>query len=125
MKLELISNSLSETIEIGEKIGRYLEKGDIVGLTGKLGAGKTTLIQGIARGLGVDSKQYVRSPSFVLIHQYKGKLPIYHMDLYRLKGKEIIDLGYEEYLFGDGVCIIEWVEKIRPYSSERMVTYKS
>lgn len=112
MKIELISNSPSETIEIGEKIGRNLKKDDIVGLTGKLGAGKTTIIQGIARGLGVESKQYVRSPSFVLIHEYQGKFPIYHMDLYRLRGKEITDLGYEEYIFGNGVCIIEWVEKI-------------
>ncbi len=113
MKLEIISRSPSQTRKIGEKIGRNLEKGDIVGLTGKLGTGKTTLIQGIARGLGVDSNQYVRSPSFVLAHQYEGKLPVYHMDLYRLTGKEIADLGYEEYIFGDGVCIIEWVEKIQ------------
>ena len=112
MKLELISNSSSETRQIGEKIGRSLGKGDTVGLTGQLGAGKTTIIQGIARGLGVTSKQYVRSPSFVLIHQYEGKFPVYHMDLYRLRGKEITDLGYEEYIFGKGVCIIEWVERV-------------
>lgn len=112
MKIKLLSNSPSETIKIGEKIGRNLNKGDIIGLTGKLGAGKTTIIQGIAHSLGVESKQYVRSPSFVLIHQYEGRLPIYHMDLYRLKGKEITELGYEEYIFGNGVCIIEWAEKI-------------
>jgi tRNA threonylcarbamoyladenosine biosynthesis protein TsaE len=112
MRLELISNSASQTRSIGKKIGRILKKGDILGLTGNLGAGKTTIIQGIARGLGVDSKQYVRSPSFVLAHQYEGKLPIYHMDLYRLNANEIADLGYEEYIFGNGVCIIEWADKI-------------
>ena len=112
MKLKLISNSSSQTRNIGEKIGKVLNKGDVLGLTGNLGAGKTTMIQGIARGLGVDSKQYVRSPSFVLAHQYEGKFPVYHMDLYRLNIKEIADLGYEEYLFGEGVCIIEWIEKM-------------
>ncbi len=112
MKIEIISNSASQTKEIGEKIGKLLHKGDILGLTGNLGAGKTTIIQGIARGLGVDKKQYVRSPSFVLAHQYEGRMPIYHMDLYRLNAKEISDLGYEEYIFGEGVCIIEWFEKM-------------
>ena len=115
MKIKLISDSPSETIKIGERIGRSLGKGDIIGLTGNLGTGKTTIIQGITRGLEVDSKQYVRSPSFVLIHQYKGKFPVYHMDLYRLKGREITDLGYEEYIFGEGVCIIEWAEKIEGF----------
>ncbi|MDD5455257.1 MAG: tRNA (adenosine(37)-N6)-threonylcarbamoyltransferase complex ATPase subunit type 1 TsaE [Candidatus Ratteibacteria bacterium] len=112
MKIELISHSPSETVRIGEKIGKLLKKGSILGLTGNLGAGKTTMIQGIARGLGVDKKQYVRSPSFTLAHQYKGKLPVYHLDLYRLNTKEINSLGYEEYVFGDGVCIIEWIEKM-------------
>jgi tRNA threonylcarbamoyladenosine biosynthesis protein TsaE len=113
MRIEIISKSPSQTRKIGEKIGKLLRKGDIVGLTGKLGGGKTTIIQGIARSLGVRNKQYVRSPSFVLVHEYRGKMPVYHIDLYRLSGKEIADLGYEEYLFGEGVCMIEWVEKIR------------
>lgn len=112
MKIEIISNSSAETRAIGKKIGKKLKKGDVIGLTGNLGAGKTTIIQGIARGLGVDKKQYVRSPSFVLAHQYEGKLPVYHMDLYRLNAKEIGNLGYEEYIFGEGVCIIEWIEKM-------------
>ncbi len=112
MKIELISHSASETVRIGKKIGNLLQKGDVLGLSGNLGAGKTTIIQGIARGLGVDKKQYVRSPSFVVAHQYDGKLPVYHMDLYRLNAKEISDLGYEEYIFGEGVCIIEWIEKM-------------
>jgi tRNA threonylcarbamoyladenosine biosynthesis protein TsaE len=112
MKLELISYSPAETAKIGERIGKLLNKGNVLGLTGNLGAGKTTIIQGIARGLGVDKKQYVRSPSFTLAHQYKGRLPVYHLDLYRLNAKEISELGYEEYIFGKGVCIIEWFERI-------------
>ena len=112
MKLKIISHSPSETIRIGEKIGKLLKRGNVLGLTGNLGAGKTTIIKGIARGLGVDEKQYVRSPSFVLVHQYEGKLPVYHIDLYRLNPKEISDFEYEEYILGKGICIIEWFEKI-------------
>jgi tRNA threonylcarbamoyladenosine biosynthesis protein TsaE len=112
MQIKLISHSPLETVKIGKKISKFLQKGDIIGLSGNLGAGKTTLIKGIARGLGVDEKQYVRSPSFVLAHQYEGKMPVYHMDLYRLSPKQTRDLGYEEYIFGEGVCIIEWFEKM-------------
>lgn len=124
MKVELTSNSAAETRKIGEKIGKLLKKGDVVSLTGKLGAGKTTMIQGIARGLGVDKKQYVRSPSFVLVHEYKGKMPVYHMDLYRLSGKEIDELGYEEYLFSEGVCMIEWAERITKPFDDRWLQIK-
>lgn len=112
MKIELISHSPSETVKIGKKIGKFFQKGNVIGLSGNLGAGKTTLIKGIAQGLGVDEKQYVRSPSFVLAHQYEGKIPVYHMDLYRLSPKQTREFEYEEYIFGDGVCIIEWAEKM-------------
>ena len=112
MKVEFTSKSPDETRKIGEKIGNLLKKGDVVGLTGKLGAGKTTIIQGITRGLQVKDKQYVRSPSFVIVHEYEGKLPVYHMDLYRLDEKEVSDLGYEEYIFSKGVCVIEWMDRI-------------
>lgn len=105
------TNSPGQTQSLGQKIARQLQIGDVVCLIGKLGAGKTCLIQGIAKGLKV--KGYVNSPSFKLINHYQGRLPIYHFDLYRLNSfKEIENLGYEEFLFGDGVTLIEWAEKI-------------
>lgn len=87
-----------------------LSPSDVVAFSGELGSGKTTLIQGICGGLGV--KNYVRSPCFVIINEYNGKFKVYHFDLYRLDNeKELEDLGYEEYFYGDGVCLVEWAEK--------------
>lgn len=96
----------------GERLGRCLEKGDIVCLIGGLGVGKTLFGQGIAKGLEV-CDEYVTSPTFLILKEYhKARLPLFHFDLYRLKSiTELYDLGYEEYFFGDGVTIIEWAEK--------------
>lgn len=107
----MISKGLDETQALGELIGRYLVGGDLVALVGELGSGKTSFVQGLARGLGV--KGYVRSPSFTLINEYKGRLPLYHLDFYRLNSfQEITELGCEEYLYHrDGVSAIEWAEK--------------
>lgn len=124
MELEIISTSPAQTRKIGEQVGEYLKKGDIVTLYGTLGSGKTTLTQGIAQGLGVTPNQYVRSPSFVLINEYKGKLPVYHIDLYRLMPEEIYQLGSEEYLFGKGVCIIEWAEKMYNLLPENVLSVR-
>ncbi len=108
------TESAKETIDLGKKIGKLLQAGDVVTLVGKLGSGKTTLAQGLARGLGVKRKDYVTSPSFTLIKEHKGRIPVYHIDLYRIDNlKEVYDLGYEEYFYGEGVTIIEWAEKIR------------
>jgi len=98
----------------GERLGKYLEKGDIVCLTGGLGVGKTLFGQGVAKGLGV-TDEYVTSPTFLMIREYyTSRLPLFHFDLYRLESiTELYDLGYEEYFFGDGVTIIEWAEKIQ------------
>jgi len=86
------------------------QPGDIFLLAGNLGAGKTCLTQGIANGLGIE--EYTPSPSFMLVREYQGRLPLYHMDLYRLDNiEEIADLGLDEYLCGHGVCVIEWAEK--------------
>lgn len=86
-------------------------KGDILALQGTLAAGKTTITKGIARGLGIDEN--VTSPTFTLISEYRGRLPLYHMDVYRLDSTEdFINLGVEELLYGDGVCVIEWSEKV-------------
>ncbi len=109
--LELHSNSADETIEIGKKIGLSLKKGDIIAYKGTLAAGKTTLTKGIADALGID--EVITSPTFTLISEYEGKLPLYHFDVYRLDSVEdFLNLGSEEMMYGNGVCAIEWSEKI-------------
>jgi tRNA threonylcarbamoyladenosine biosynthesis protein TsaE len=108
---KIITKSAEETVELGKKIGAFLLPNDVVALIGPLGAGKTTLIQGIAEGLQV--KDYVTSPTFIIINEYQGRVPFYHVDLYRLdEVKDIEDLGIEEYFNRGGVCVIEWAEKL-------------
>ena len=110
MKVSLHTNSVEMTHKLGRVIGANVGPGDILLLTGGLGAGKTTLTQGILWGLGAE--EYARSPTFVLVNEYHARLPVYHMDLYRLNSFEDIDgLGLEDYLFGDGLCVIEWAER--------------
>ena len=95
---------------LGQYLGELAQQGDVFLLVGELGTGKTCLVQGIARGLHV--KEYAFSPSFVILRQYYGRLPLYHIDFYRLDLiEEIADLGLEEYLLGDGVCVVEWANK--------------
>ncbi len=109
-QLKLISHSPYETQHLGSRIGKLTRPGDIFLLVGSLGAGKTCLTQGIAWGLGIT--EYTPSPSFVLIREFYGRLPLYHIDLYRLYHiEEIADLGLDDYLYGSGVCVIEWAEK--------------
>jgi tRNA threonylcarbamoyladenosine biosynthesis protein TsaE len=105
------TNSPEETSELGKKIAEALKAGDVVVLSGELGAGKTHLAQGIARGLGVEG--YVKSPTFNIIHVYDGgRLLLYHIDLYRIEGAlELENLGLEEYIYGKGVSVIEWGER--------------
>ena len=107
------SKTPAETQTIGEQIGRQLRQGDLVALIGDLGTGKTCLTQGIAKGIGVYSNQIVNSPSYTLINEYDGKIPIYHVDLYRIQNHdELLDLGLDEYMEGNGICIIEWADKL-------------
>ena len=107
------THSPEETQAIGVRIGCQLNPGDVVALIGDLGVGKTCLTQGIARGAGVDENQTVNSPSYILINEYEGKIPIYHIDLYRLQRiEDIVALGLEEYLEGDGICVIEWADRL-------------
>ena len=109
-ELELMSNSPEETREIGTRIGELSHPGDVILLVGELGAGKTCLTQGIAWGL--DITDYALSPSFVIMRELYGRLPLYHLDLYRLeKTEEIIDLGLDDYLYGNGVCVVEWADR--------------
>jgi tRNA threonylcarbamoyladenosine biosynthesis protein TsaE len=111
--LKLKTNNPGQTQLLGRHLGKVVLKGDLILLEGELGTGKTCLVQGIAHELGIT--QYAFSPSFVLIREYHGKLPLYHIDLYRLDNMaEIDDLGLEEYLYGDGICVIEWAEKGLP-----------
>lgn len=102
-----------QTLGLGEALGRHLGTGAVVALRGELGSGKTRLVQGIARGLEVSPSDRVSSPSFALIHEHAGRIRLYHMDFYRLAaGGWEPDLGLEEYLLGDGACVIEWAERI-------------
>jgi len=112
--LKLISDSREQTLEMGRLIGAILERGDIVALIGELGSGKTCLTQGMAKGLGVEENVPVVSPTFTLINEYPGKIPLIHLDVYRLSGpRDLEDMGYEEYFEGGGIIVIEWAEKIR------------
>ena len=105
------TSSAEETIELGKKIGKLLKKGDIIAMQGTLAAGKTTITKGIAAALGIT--ETITSPTFCLISEYQGTMPLYHMDVYRLDGTEdFINLGTDDMLYGDGVSIIEWSEKI-------------
>lgn len=113
--MKVTSTSVSDTLSVGRKIAENLQKGDIICLFGQLGSGKTVLTKGIASGLGI-KKNKIISPSFVLIREYaktQAKLPFYHFDLYRLKApKDVLTLGYEEYLYGDGITVIEWADRL-------------
>lgn len=113
-RTELICSSAQETLEFGKKLGAQLKRGDVLCFEGELGAGKTTLIKGVAAGAaGIDERE-VTSPTFSYLHIYEGKMPVYHFDLYRLKnGKEFSALGFEEYLQDEGIACIEWAERIQ------------
>ncbi|MDE6737119.1 MAG: tRNA (adenosine(37)-N6)-threonylcarbamoyltransferase complex ATPase subunit type 1 TsaE [Treponemataceae bacterium] len=101
----------AETIALGRNIGAKLHGGDIIALQGTLGAGKTTITKGIAQALGV--QETITSPTFCLISEYEGTMPLYHMDVYRLEGSDdFVNLGAEDMLYGRGVTLIEWSEKI-------------
>ncbi|MCL6465896.1 MAG: tRNA (adenosine(37)-N6)-threonylcarbamoyltransferase complex ATPase subunit type 1 TsaE [candidate division WOR-3 bacterium] len=98
------------TITLGERLASFLKPGAVVAFYGDLGAGKTTMIKGFARGLGV--KEVVKSPSFVIITEYQGRLPVYHIDLYRIRSiDELLETGFDSYLGAEGVCLIEWAER--------------
>lgn len=114
--MRIITKSEEETMKIGTAIGEKLGPGDIISLNGDLGAGKTYITKGIAKGLEVDD--YITSPTFIIVNQYEGRIPLYHFDVYRINDiDEMYEIGFDEYLYGNGVCIIEWgkiVEELLP-----------
>jgi len=117
--LQLVSRGPEETQAIGREIGKLAESGDLYLLTGNLGAGKTCLTQGIAWGLGVEG--FISSPSFVILREYRGRLHLYHVDLYRMQSiAEIRDLGLDDYLYGKGVCVVEWANRGWEYPGDYM-----
>lgn len=110
---------VAATLRLGRAIGRLARAGDVIALYGELGAGKTVLTKGIAAGAGFRQSRNVTSPSFVLINEYPGRLTIYHVDAYRLKGlcsaaspDPACDLGWDELFYGDGICIVEWADRV-------------
>ena len=106
------STSETETQRLGTMLAKQLKPGTVIALNGNLGAGKTRLVQAIAAALGVDRSE-VNSPTFVLIQEYQGRLPLYHFDTYRLKDTdEFLELGADDLLYADGVCLIEWADKV-------------
>lgn len=119
--LKITSRSEAQTIKLGARLIRRLGPGDIVCLFGVLGAAKTILVKGMAQGLGINKNEVI-SPSFVLLREYlfagrsKLKIPLYHFDLYRLSSpKDILNLGCEEYFYGQGICVIEWAQRLSGY----------
>ncbi|MBN1541485.1 tRNA (adenosine(37)-N6)-threonylcarbamoyltransferase complex ATPase subunit type 1 TsaE [candidate division KSB1 bacterium] len=113
-----ISESAETTHEFGRSFAANLRPGDLLAFYGNLGSGKTTCIRGICRGLRV--KEPITSPTFTLVNEYRGRLPIYHFDFYRIAYKEeLSDLGLEDYFYNQGVCLVEWPEVSRPYLPAR------
>ena len=121
MKKTLHIANEKETEKLGEEIGRAAKPGTVVALIGDLGTGKTTLTKSIARGLGVT--ETVTSPTFNIIREYKsGRIPLYHFDVYRIADpEEMFELGYEEYFYGDGICVVEWADIIEELLPEDAV----
>ncbi len=118
------TNSAKETHELGKRIGSNAKKGQIYTLEGDLGVGKTVFTQGVADGLGI--KEPISSPTFTIIQEYQeGRLPFYHFDVYRIGDvEEMEEIGYDDYFFGDGMCLIEWANLIEEILPENVITVK-
>ena len=109
----VLTGSPRQTMGWGSRLGKLLEGGEIIALIGELGAGKTCFVRGVTQGLEVGKDAWIRSPSFTLINEYQGRLPVYHIDLYRVEGRAQLEgLNLREYLYSDGVSLIEWFEHL-------------
>lgn len=118
--LEIETHSFEETVRFGIKLGKVLKPGDIICLSGDLGTGKTALANGIAKALGIED--YITSPTFTLVNEYKGTTPLYHFDVYRIADpEEMFDIGFEEYINGNGITIIEWGEQISDILPKQLI----
>lgn len=115
--------SADETTQVGRALGSILNRGDVVCLTGDLGTGKTALTNGIASALGIED--YITSPTFTIVNEYKTEVPLYHFDVYRISDpEEMYDIGFEEYLYGEGVVVIEWAELIKGILPDDLIWVK-
>ncbi|HPV84659.1 MAG TPA: tRNA (adenosine(37)-N6)-threonylcarbamoyltransferase complex ATPase subunit type 1 TsaE [Sedimentibacter sp.] len=118
--MKIIANNLKDTEKLGRIIAKCAEKGTVICLDGELGAGKTSLARFIAKELGV--KDYIVSPTFTIIKEYEGRLPFYHMDVYRIDSEDdMYDLGYDEYIYSEGVTVIEWSKLIEGILPEERI----
>lgn len=123
--MKWLSHSPAQTQAWGAKFARKLKPPRVIALVGDLGAGKTCLVKGMAKGLGVTNKDLVHSPTFTLINEYKGKFPVYHMDLYRLDSEEeFCELGYEDYFYGKGIVLVEWGERVEKLLPNNMIAIR-
>jgi len=121
--MTFVTHSAEETIQLGKKIGSLLQPGAIIAMEGNLAVGKTTITKGIAESLGIE--EAITSPTFTLISEYEGKMPLYHMDVYRLDScEDFINLGVEDLMYGDGVSIIEWSERVREELPKSTITLR-
>ena len=120
MRTSLVSDTPDATTAAGARLAARLAPGDVVALTGELGAGKTCFVQGLVRGLGVTTA--ATSPTFVLVNEYRGRLPVHHVDAYRTQSlTELLDLGLEELIAGSGVTLVEWADRCEPLLPARTI----
>lgn len=118
--IEIRTNSVEETVKAGRMLGELLQQGDVVCLSGNLGTGKTAFTNGIAGALGISG--YVTSPTFTIVNEYRGRIPLYHFDVYRIADpEEMFEIGFEEYVEGSGVVVIEWAELISGILPDRYI----
>jgi tRNA threonylcarbamoyladenosine biosynthesis protein TsaE len=109
----VITHNEEETVALGRTLGSRLKAGDFIALHGELGSGKTRFVRGVAEALQVDPAEPVTSPTYSLLHIHNGRIPLYHFDLYRLGGdEEVAQLGFAEYFYGNGVCVVEWADRL-------------
>lgn len=121
--IRITTSSAEETAEAGFKLGMLLKEGDVVCLTGDLGTGKTAFTGGIAKAFGIDG--YVTSPTFTIVNEYRGRMPLYHFDAYRITDSdEMFEIGFEEYLDGNGAVVIEWAELIKDVLPEDRINVR-
>lgn len=122
-RLEIISNSPDETEELGRQLGALLSGGTFIALQGGLGGGKTCFTHGIVASVAPESAHLVASPTFAIMNSYNGSTPVYHFDFYRMTGdNDIAELGFDDYFYGDGVCVVEWSERLSELLPDDHVT---